>query len=404
MRTPNWLDAIAARGRPRDGVQLPDYAGGSILNLMRSLADACGGAPLPYPALRGFDTARAGRFRNLVLLVIDGCGLEVLRGAPASVLGRHVRGAMTSVFPSTTASAVTTLMTGLAPAEHGLTGWHMYFEEIDRVLAALPLTPREAASPACAPGSLPALLFSHEPIFTRLERECLALSPASIVHSDFNAYHTRGARREGYTDAGQMFESLRGALAHDAQPKFAYAYFPDLDALAHRHGIRSPEAAACLRAFDAALEAFLGAIQGSDTLVIATADHGFIDPPASRCIDLADHPRLADMLARPLCGERRVAYCYVKTGRRSDFEAYVQRHFRRAAHLRASADLARLGWFGPGAQHPRLHGRIGDYTLVMREDWTLTDWLPGEKRHRMLGVHAGVSAAEMWVPLIWIEA
>jgi hypothetical protein len=50
---------------------------------------------------------------------------------------------MTSVFPSTTASAITAFMTGLAPAQHGLTGWHMHLDEIDQTLAILPLTPRD---------------------------------------------------------------------------------------------------------------------------------------------------------------------------------------------------------------------------------------------------------------------
>ena len=36
----------------------------------------------------------------------------------------------------------------------------------------------------------------------------------------------------------------------------------------------------------------------------------------------------------------------------------------------------------------------------MREDWTLLDWMEGEKRYRQRGVHAGVSADEMYVPLM----
>jgi hypothetical protein len=121
-------------------------------------------------------------------------------------------------------------------------------------------------------------------------------------------------------------------------------------------------------------------------------------------ISLDDHPQLGELLLRPLCGERRVAYCYVAPDKRPVFEAYVRRHLARAAHLYASDRLIAAGWFGPPPYHPRLSSRVGDYTLVMKDNWTIKDWLPGEKRFAMLGVHGGISASEMRVPLVGLLA
>lgn len=131
-----------------------------------------------------------------------------------------------------------------------------------------------------------------------------------------------------------------------------------------------------------------------------TADHGFIDSPTERVVSLDDHPQLAAMLTRPLCGERRVAYCYVAPEHRAAFETYVRHHLAQCTDLRASGDLIADGWFGPPPFHVKLASRVGDYTLLMKEDWTIKDWLPGEKRYSMLGVHGGVSVDEMRVPLI----
>ena len=39
----------------------------------------------------------------------------------------------------------------------------------------------------------------------------------------------------------------------------------------------------------------------------------------------------------------------------------------------------------------------------MQDDWTITDWLPSEKRYALVGVHGGVSVEEMRVPLIEIR-
>jgi hypothetical protein len=43
---------------------------------------------------------------------------------------------------------------------------------------------------------------------------------------------------------------------------------------------------------------------------------------------------------------------------------------------------------------------VGDYTLVAKGRTIRRDWLPGEERYVHVGVHGGVSAEEMQVPLV----
>ena len=122
---------------------VPDYKGGSIVNLMASLEIGLGGDPPRYPPCRLLDPVRVAARRQVLLLVIDGLGFNYLLGhAGAACLNRHVAGGLTSVFPSTTTTAVTTFLTGDAPQQHGLTGWHMYFQELGAVMAVLPGRPR----------------------------------------------------------------------------------------------------------------------------------------------------------------------------------------------------------------------------------------------------------------------
>ena len=58
------------------------------------------------------------------------------------------------------------------------------------------------------------------------------------------------------------------------------------------------------------------------------------------------------------------------------------------------------GWFGLGEPSPRLRERVGDYVLLMKGRWVIKDRLPGEPAFRQIGVHGGVSEAELHVPLI----
>lgn len=385
---------------------LPDYAGGSVLNLMQSVGAACGASGPGYAPLRLAFPRAPGEARNLVLLVIDGMGEALLRQAgQGTQLLAHRIGGLTSVFPSTTAAAVTTLLTGLAPAQHGLTGWHMYLAEAGSVLAVLPLVrrvvrPGEREWPAVPP---PEDLFDQRGLFGSLERRSHVVSPAAIADSVFNRYYTGGAQMHAYAERGAMFDCIAEIVRCGAERQYIYAYYDGLDSLSHRVGAYGEAAAAELRELDAGFTRLLEQLQGSDTLVLVTADHGFIDSPATRCIDLAEHPELYAMLTQPLCGEPRVAYCYVEPGRHAAFEAYVTRKLGHATRCVRSEALIGAGWFGPGKPHSRLAGRVGTHTLVMRDNWTMRDWLPGERRYRQIGVHGGLSKLEMQVPLIFAQ-
>src|SRR2546426_7865718 len=106
---------------------LPNYSGGSLFNLVASIVQACGGEPR-HPVLAALPDAELSDAENIVLVIIDGLGDNYLarRGAGGE-LARRRRASITSVFPSTTAAAITTSYTGRTPLEHGLTGWFTYF-------------------------------------------------------------------------------------------------------------------------------------------------------------------------------------------------------------------------------------------------------------------------------------
>jgi Type I phosphodiesterase / nucleotide pyrophosphatase len=182
----------------------------------------------------------------------------------------------------------------------------------------------------------------------------------------------------------------------DAARKFVYAYWPVYDMVSHRFGSESAQAFDELGKIDAAFGELLGRLAGTDSIVIATADHGFIDAAPEESFELPSS--LAPHLRLPLCGERRVAYCHVH-----DAKTFIEKAkdwLGERADVVESRQLVDEGWFGPGAPHPRLAERIGDVALVMRGRYTVKDWAPGESRHLHIGNHGGTSADEMLIPLI----
>lgn len=383
------------RRAPDPDLVLPDYAGGSLVNLMSSIATALAGGS-PYPSLAALPPEMLADAKHVLLLVVDGMGIEFLSRHDGP-LRRCLRTELTSVFPSTTATAIPTFLTGFAPQQHGLTGWHMYFREIGAVVAPLPFRLRTGHQGLREAGVTPASLFGLSPLFGRLQRSGHIVSPQNIVHSDFNVAMAGPAQRYGYDSLEELFAVLADLLRRPT-PSYIHAYWPQLDSLAHEHGVNSPHVA---DAFDALNASFTRLTEAArDSVIIVTADHGFIDSPPGETIDLDDHPALRATLLLPLCGEPRASYAYVRSGREAEFEAYLGERLADRVRVFKSETLLRDGWFGPGDPHPALHDRIGDYMLLPRGRAILRDWLHGEVRHTHLGVHGGASAAEMTVPLV----
>lgn len=380
---------------------LPDYAGGGIANLMQSLIAGLGGKPGGLPTASMLDPVELADYRNVVFLVLDGLGDNYLRSCPeVAWLNGHRRGPMTSVFPSTTATAITTYLTGEPPSRHGVTGWHMYFGELGSVIAVLPCRPRFGGPPLGQSGVSVADLLNHVPVYDRLGVPSQVLSPAYIAQSDFNKAHLGGSSVHAFETFQGLMDQISALARKSGQRQFIYGYWPKLDGLGHEQGIASAAVREHLLQLDRGLAGLAGELAGSDTLLIVSADHGQVDTTENDRIQLDHHPELASTLALPLCGESRAAYCYVRPGAAKRFEQYVGRHLSHALDCYPSADLIAEGWFGPGEQHPRLQERVGDYVLVMKDHYVVKDWLPQERRHTLIGVHGGISDDEMRVPLV----
>jgi hypothetical protein len=373
-------------------VPLPDYSGNGFVNLVASLVEAAGGASR-HPPLVCLPATEAGCAANIVFLIVDGLGDNYLQAHGGGPLARHRRGAISAVFPSTTASAITTSFTGATPLEHGLTGWFTYFSEAACVGAALPFQRRGERNSL---GVKPEQLFVEDSLFDGLARRSLVVSWRKIIDSAYNVRHCGRAERLAYDDLPGFLEQTVRAVRSGPERKFVYAYWPQFDAIAHQHGVGSTEVRAHFEALDEVFGDLLARLAGTDSILVLTADHGFIDCPAEESMELP--AELSAMLRFPLCGERRAAFCHVH-----DQKAFIDRAtslFGNRATVRPSRDLLDEGWFGPGRAHPRFAERIGDVALVMRGRATVKDWVPGEPRHLHIGNHGGTSDDEMHIPLV----
>ncbi len=372
----------------------PDYSGGGLVNLMASIVEACGGRAL-HPCLKDFSL---GEPRNLVLLVVDGLGDNYLVRHGGELAARRRR-AITSVFPSTTASAITTSYTGCTPLEHGLTGWFTYFGEAACVGASLPFKSRGDMRPLAARGVRPEDIYVRPSIFEQIPQRSIVVTARDIVDSDYNVCHCRGAERLAYETLDDLVALVEHAVKSGCERKLVYAYWPAYDQVSHRYGSESREAAAEFEKIDSAFAELRRRLAGTETTLLATADHGFVDVAPEQSLELPGF--LARDLRLPLCGERRIAYCHVHAP--AEFAKKAKDWLGDRADVLPSRELWRQGWFGAGTPHERFAERIGDVALVMRGRYTVKDWVAGESRHLHIGNHGGPSEDEMLIPLVMEE-
>src|SRR5258708_13204990 len=177
---------------------LPNYSGGSLVNLVASIVQACGGEPR-HPPLAALSAAELSEAQNIVLVIIDGLGDHYLarRGAGGE-LARRKRASITSVFPSTTASAITTSYTGRTPLEHGLTGWFTYFGEAGCVASPLQFRSRGENLPLQERGLSPVSAFPAPSVFQSVPLRSIAVTSSHILHSNYNIPHSAGPTRLAY--------------------------------------------------------------------------------------------------------------------------------------------------------------------------------------------------------------
>jgi predicted AlkP superfamily pyrophosphatase or phosphodiesterase len=386
-----------------NGMCLPDYQGQGLFNLAVSLGRLSGSPVSPaYRELQLPDGRTAGeswgRFEKLIFLLVDGLGDAFLAAHRdlAPNLWRDRVAQLSSVFPSTTATAITTVQTAEPPAVHGLLGW--FVQDVASGLVVAPLPMRLRGSQVAPSPALIARLLRVPPVWREATRQVHIVTLPALSEGPFSTHHLGAAHIHHYGQLAALPEAVAAALQGQHGSQYVYAYTPELDRVAHLSGIDSDAARQTLAQVDAAYVQLRRSVP--DALVVVSADHGFIDNPPGRQIDLDRHPDLAAMLRAPLSGESRAAYCHVKPSCVAEFGVRMRGRFGDALVVLPSEEACQAGLFGPGGMSPEIRQRCGDWILLAREGWVVRDCLPGEAEVSMLGVHGGMSAAEMQIPLI----
>lgn len=332
--------------------------------------------------------------RSAVVVVIDGLGAIQLRAhaghARRLVAGVGKKDVAHSVFPTTTAAALTSILTGAAPGEHGLVGYRVLDRENDRLVNLLSGWESDGIDP---------LAWQPQPtVFERAVaagHAAYALGLAKYARSGFTRATLRGAE---FVAAGSAAERVSSAyqLAADNPGSLVYCYLPEVDKAGHQHGVDSPEWIAALEEIDHALAADPPRQVG----VLITADHGMVDVPAHRHVVLDTGDARFDGV-RHIGGEPRMLHVYLEPDADPSVALETwRRSSEREADVVSRSEAVASGLYGatvgPGAE-----SRIGDLVVIARGNRAFYDGTAADQRSRgMIGQHGALTPEERQVPYI----
>jgi predicted AlkP superfamily pyrophosphatase or phosphodiesterase len=375
----------------------PRYGTASLSDLLPAVAAGLGVPGVPPTGLVLPPADRACVF------LVDGLGWDLLRAHQAeapflnSLLGTSLNGTgrpLTAGFPSTTATSLASVGTGLPPGVHGLAGYTVRDPATGELMNQLrwqPWTDPYAWQPY--------------PTVFRLA-DAAGIATCQVSSPSFEQTPLTKVALSGGTFLGRLTGEERMDVAADrlaaADRALVYTYYSELDSMGHRHGVDSDAWRGQLMMVDRLAQRLAEQLPPRTALYV-TADHGMIDLPfdPDTRIDFDEDWELSAGVAL-LAGEARARHVYAVPGAAADVHAVWSEVLGDRMWVATREEAIAAGWFGPHVD-PRVRDRIGDVVAAARDDVAViaTRREPGESS--MIGLHGSMTSVEQLVPLLEVR-
>jgi hypothetical protein len=403
-----------------EGCVHPHYNGLSILNLPPSICRWLGVTPLGEETLiPELFTPLGEEYRHIVVVLMDALSfLRFRRWIEAEglqVWNRLARegllAPLTSIAPSTTAAALTSLWTGRSAAVHGIVGYEMWLKEYGIVINSIlhaPISYQGDAGSLRRTGFNPQEFLGLTPLGAHLARQgvgSFAFQHHSIAPSGLSQMLFPDAHIYSFNTPADLWVNLRQAFENHAQGRnYFWVYWGEIDRFSHLYGPDDERAFEEFASFSTACERLflerLNPAARQDSLLILLADHGQIPTQPDPYYDLRNHPSLARRLHILPTGENRLMSLFIRPGQVEAVREYIQRTWPNQFITLDPAYAVSAGLFGPGEPNLRLGDRLGDLLVVAKGSAYL--WW-GSKEDHLYGRHGGLSPEEMLVPFLAVR-
>jgi len=388
---------------------LPSYDGRSILNLT-SLILTHYGSKSATMALNFSKELQ----NTMVVIIVDGLGYLQLKEArkrlsivDAALSKAQTFEAMTTVFPSTTSTVLTSFNTGLPPAQHGIIGFSMFVKELGAVVNTITFSPASEKGEGAfeSSGLQASYLYPQKTIYQELSSlgvKSKVFTPNYLANTVLSRALYNGAEKFKFSQLSDMFVNIRKELLQKtSEPRFITAYWSGVDTISHKYGPMSDEHDAEISAFFFMLfSQLVEKCAGAGATLIVTADHGHVNIPEGCFHDLSSDYELLSNLAIPPTGDSRALFLFPKNEHSNEV---IQKRFSETSVILDKKEAIELGLFGVKELSPSVSSRLGDKLVLPFKQHSYVYRYPTFEYKPMIGNHGGLSQEELLIPLLVYE-
>jgi len=352
---------------------------------------------------------------NVILLLLDGFGAAQLKfarehfGIPS--FEQHFSKAdlipITSVFPSTTSSAMSSIHTGLTPQEHGVVGYTMFISQLGTIAQMLRFAPVLGGRSIFDSELEPSTFLDAKTIHERMGEAGVSstvYTPNYIIDSGLSRITYRGADVEASFSFTDSIIKTRKNLERNSGNSFHLVYYASPDTVSHARGPYTEVFAAELESLFATLSkqllSKLDKQVGRRTTLLISGDHGAVRVKRESILDVADHPELSSCFRLPPTGDSRASILSLKPGTQDKVLSFFERNYPGQFVIMESSQMLADDYFGMGMIKEETRGRIGDLVALPKFDNAIDNSQMEFRREEIPGRHGGLSEEEMQVPLI----
>jgi predicted AlkP superfamily pyrophosphatase or phosphodiesterase len=327
-----------------------------------------------------------------IVILVDGLGSENLRAAAghAPFLSAKLRASksINTVFPSTTAAAITSFGVGAPPSSHGIFGYSVFERATGQVRNLLT---------GWGSDFEPSDYQSHPSVSSMAIQSgvrSFTVGPGEYAESGFTNLNMKGA---DYVAARSFDDRINATLeiVRAKQSSLTYLYFPELDSIAHAHGCESTEWLNKLEDLEAAIKALVTSLP-VDVGVVLTADHGIIDVPRKNQV-LLDELGITDLVA--VTGDPRNCFLYFTPGSNLEkLATEIREKIGERVLVATLQDLKVAGWFDGQVANEQLAPDL--FLISVARTACYHRGFAKPQSLRMVGQHGGISQTELSVPLL----
>jgi predicted AlkP superfamily pyrophosphatase or phosphodiesterase len=377
----------------------PDSRRLNLVDLVNALALLTGVENSQSPGARRL-ADQIGPAEHIIFILVDGLGMNLVRRmGSASFIHSRLKSELLSLFPSTTAAALTTVATGKWPSEHGVTGWWTHLPEFGVTATILPFVDRFAHRSLSDIGLNADKVFPCHALHPKMKHHPLSMLPAKLPSSIYSVYSRGGTDGSGYWAIDAALEQVIERIGKSRGPTYTYVYIPDVDTLGHFRGWDHEDVVALAGWIDHQIAKLADALAGKARIIIS-ADHGQTKVPLRDRLALYDGDALLELLKVPPSGNPVTPMFHVREGREKEFADLFNQRYASHFSLVSDDDADELELLGPGKMSDVTRRRVGDFIGIPRIPATLKYYERGKiPASDDLGTHSGLTPHEMWIPL-----